>query len=87
MNTIEFIIIFLLIANSYILVRNEFVYKFGKKIAQMSYNYDMRNIHTDSDSAFDWFAGKHSYLRLLFSFKPLRLECWFTKYELHKINS
>ena len=53
----------------------------------MSYNYDMRNIHTDSDSAFDWFADKHSYLRLLFSFKPLTLECWFTKDELRKINS
>lgn len=87
MNTIEFIIIFLLIANSYILVRNEFVYRFAKRIAKMSYDYNLRHLLTDNDDAFDWFTGKHSYLRLLFSFKPLTLECWFTKDELRKINS
>ena len=54
MNTIEFIIIFLLIANSYILVRNEFVYRFAKRITKMSYDYNLRHLLTDNDDAFDW---------------------------------
>lgn len=94
--TIFLLLIFILISiilvvSLYFLYRNDKAHKFSRELIQMSYDYNIRRIDEnpmgDYDDAFEWFANKYSYEKLLFSFMPLKLEYWFTQEELDKINS
>lgn len=69
----------------YFYYRNDKVLQFSFMIIDMCHEYAVR--HNYALDAYDWFDGKHSYEKMLFSFKPLTLEAWFTKEELDKINS
>lgn len=56
----------------------------------MAYAYNVQQIdkgNLDFDDAYKWFESKHSYTRMVFSFKPLTLEAWFTQEEIEKIKS
>lgn len=85
--TIIAIIVFLLAV--YILRRNRKVYKFVTDINELCYKHDLRRIedktYYKSVSAYYWFGNKYSYERYVFSFKPLKLENWFTKEEIERI--
>lgn len=37
--------------------------------------------------AWEWFLGKYTYDDMMFSFKRLRLESWYTKEEIAEIMS
>lgn len=83
------ILLFLLFLSFYILHRNNKVYDFCMMLSKMSYNYNMRRIDEgryDETDAYEWFAEKYTYFRFLYSFKPLKLEKWFTEEELSTIN-
>lgn len=89
----EYIIVLLfifIIYCFYILDRNNRVYNFKIMLANMAYSYNMRRlddgISLTSEDAFKWFCDKYSYDKLLLSFKPLKLECWYTEKELEEIN-
>ena len=73
----------------YLLVRNYMVYNFEVMLIDLSHEWNIRHIEefSVSDNAFRWFSDKYTYNQLLFSFKPLKLEAWFTEEELDKINS
>ena len=74
---------------SYILIRNEFVCKSQNRIIDLSHDYNIRHIetYTDETCAFRWFQGKYTYTQMVFSFKPLKLEAWYTKEEIKRIYS
>lgn len=71
----------------YILIRNHAVYSFQAQLISMAYDYEVRHLCTPHNDAFNWFSDKHSYCDMLFSFKPLKLESWFTEEELEEIKS
>lgn len=82
------ILILLLSGSIYILFRNDKVFKFCRTLIEYSYEYSIRRVNElnfDYEDPYDWFACKHTYDRMLFSFKPLKLEYWFTKEELEEI--
>lgn len=79
----------LFIFTVYLMLRNNKVYSFCSVLSKMSYDYNMRRINErkyDETDAFEWFANKHSYFEFVLSFKPLKLEKWFTEEEITKIN-
>lgn len=70
-------------------IRNIKVYSFRKYIADLTYlkslNMLNNNISMEEiDHLWD-IIRKISYNQMLFSFKPLKLEYWFTKEEIEKI--
>ena len=75
----------------YIFVRNFFVVKFTRKIIDLCSNHNRRrkeeSFGGDYESAYKWFFSKYSYEKFLFSFKPLKLEYWYTKEEIEKLMS
>ena len=71
----------------YFATRNERVCLFREMLSDMAYEYQMRHIYDSRKNAFQWFCNKHSYGEMLYSFKPLKLEYWFTEIELYEINS
>ena len=75
----------------YIFVRNFFVVKFTRKIIDLCFKHNRRRIEEtfggDYESAYKWFFSKYSYEKFLFSFKPLKLEYWYTKEEIEKLMS
>lgn len=75
----------------YFFVRNFYVMKFGSKIIDLCYKHNLRRIDKtwggDYESAYDWFYHKYSYGKFLFSFKPLKLEYWYTKEEIDRLMS
>lgn len=73
----------------YILYRNKKTYNFRMEISEMCYDYNDRRIKErdlNFKSAYEWFYEKYSYEKMLYSFKPLKLEVWFTEKELEEIN-
>lgn len=74
----------------YMLRRNIKVRDFCLSLVDMAFNYEIRRLSEKGErtekSAFDWFSNKYSYERFLYSFKPLKLEAWFTEEELKEIN-
>lgn len=84
----------LLFLSTYMLRRNEKVKDFCFSLVDMAYEYEIRRLKEYAESgeerteenAFDWFANKHSYEDYLYSFKPLKLESWFTEEEIKEIN-
>lgn len=71
-----YILLFALIVSFYLLARNERVCAFWLYILDLNPNKILACIKL---------TEKYSYDRMLFSFKPLRLECWFTEEELRTI--
>lgn len=73
------------IANTLFLVfRNEKTARFREDILDMIYVATLKRI---SDDRSDWhklydLIDKHSYNRMLYSFKPFKLEAWFTDAEI-----
>lgn len=70
----------------YVLARNFQVAKFRNKVVDLCYEYNLRHLSSD-DSAYVWFYGKVSPNKMLYSFKPLELEHWYTKEEIEKLMS
>ena len=67
----------MLLVSLYFMVRNEMVYRFRIKIIHLLYE-DIRN-YKMLDAINDRLRCEASYDRMFRSFKPLRLEYWFTK--------
>lgn len=66
------------IISIYVLIRNAKVYKFRSYLINLIYDkVDVNNF---------WSArrllDKHTYRKMLYSFKPLKMEYWFTVEEL-----
>lgn len=83
------ILLVLLTCSFWIWYRNNKVYTFYCYIGVLSYEYNIRRINENSleyKDAFIWFADKHTYDSMVLSFKPLKLEYWYTKEELEEIN-
>lgn len=86
--------IVLLFFSTYMLCRNEKVKDFCLSLVDMAYEYEIRRLKEYSEcdkkrteeNAFDWFVDKYSYKNFLYSFKPLKLESWFTEEEIKEIN-
>lgn len=87
---IVFIIIYIVIitALAWILIRNNNTYKFMDSINKMCYDAISRALDRgilDLDEYYKiW--DKLSYYDVLFSFKQLKLEYWFTKEEIELLN-
>ena len=81
------LLVFGWIASFYILIRNQLVFRFFTKLINMSHEYELRHLLEHHNDAFEWFCDKHSYNRMLFSLKPLKLKYWFSDEEIKEINS
>lgn len=73
----------------YFLIRNNKVYKFRGYIADLIY-YRACDMIDDGASHKDTFClwnmlDNISYEEMLYSFKPLKMECWFTDEELKSL--
>lgn len=92
MNILTSFIILIVAANLYIVIRNEKVFTFRNYILDRAYDEMLHISHEDSDKyksmhkEWDKIYDRHSYNKMLFSFKPLKLEHWFTKEEIKKFN-
>ena len=95
------IIIITLIIVIYILYRNRKVYDFQIKISEHCFDVlfsFLESLKDDSEfhkqhSQYEMLhkkayeiMDKYSYVSMLFSFKPLKLESWFTKEEIDFMN-
>lgn len=89
MDALAIILYVLLVLNGYVFVRNFYVNKFCQKVINLCYEHNHRRIDESLNygSAYDWFYDKHSYFKLLLSFKPLKLEYWWTKEEIERLMS
>lgn len=67
----------MLLVSLYLMVRNEMVFRFRNKIIHLLYE-DIRDIK-QLDAIEHRLKCEASYDRMYKSFKPLRLEQWFTK--------
>lgn len=76
-----------LVGSFYMLYRNDKVYIFRTEIFWMCYEYEDRHMFDSHDFSYKWFHGKYSYSQMVFSFRPLKLENWYTKEELEKIRN
>lgn len=90
--TILACLILILIYSFYCLHRIYEVYKFRNKIIDLCYEYNRRHIISDyfeqfhtGKSAYDWFLHKYSSEDMVFSFKKLKLESWYTEKEINKL--
>lgn len=75
-----------LIIIQYLKIRNDKVSEFRQYLIDSSCRYNDRRIHEaeNSDdlkfeSAYDWFLHKYTYGEMLYSFKSLKLESWYTQ--------
>ncbi len=64
--------------------------KFMYRNIELCSEWDERHIkelvNKKEISSFDWFYKKHpSFVRLIFSFRPLSLDQWFNKKDLQKL--
>jgi len=97
METLAIILLFtafsLLVAAIFISIRNEKVHGYFNALIELASRYEDKRIKDgigfleNGEGAYSWFVGKHSYSRLLFSFKKLTLSNWFTEEEITKILS
>lgn len=88
----------LLVFGFYVMIRNEMVCRFriiqnhivcGLIINYLEYIKDnideaqpMMAVYNSLNEKGDYLRNKYTYAQMLFSFKPLRLECWYTEDEL-----
>lgn len=74
------------IISMYALIRNNKVYKFRCYIADLIYSRACDMIDDEvsyQDTSYLWnMLNNISYEEMLYSFKPLKMECWFTDDEL-----
>lgn len=72
----------------WLLIRNHKTYKFMTGVSRMCYDAISRALDKgilDVDEYYEvW--NKLSYHKVLFSFKPLKLEYWFTEEEIELLN-
>ena len=81
------LLIFLLVC-VYFLIRTSRVLDFRCLLIEYACQYNIRRLlelNFNYNDAYKWFFDKHSYNRMLFSFRALKLENWFTKEELEEI--
>lgn len=76
------LIIVMLLFGGGLIIRNNEVFLFKTKLAWMASDYSIK--HKDN-RAYIWFADKHSYIKMLFSFKPMEFNAWFTPEEMAEI--
>lgn len=73
------------------MIRNDNVLRFRLNICQLCSEYEQRKIENGTfnpdNLSFNWFLGKYSYGRMVLSFRPLKLEYWYTDEEIKEINS
>lgn len=92
MNILISFIILIVAANLYIVIRNEKVFVFRAYILGRAYDELLRILHKDIDKyesmyeEWDKIYDRHSYNKMVFSFKPLKSEHWFTEEEIKKFN-
>ena len=99
-NLILLVLIFLLVLCLYILYRNNKVYCFVTSLCSFLFGELRRILNTYKDDdkfqedennynyikeKIQFLLEKHSYSKYLFSFKPLKLEKWFSEEELEFI--
>lgn len=73
----------LLAASAWLLRRAWRVSDFRCELTRLGWRYAARN----PGSMFgDWFAGKHSFHRMLFSRRPLTLREWYSAEEIDEIS-
>lgn len=96
--TLLIVSIILVVAEWYFCIyRNNRVLKLSLEIIDLCAEYNYRIVKSDpskygydlskldpKDNAFEWF-DKYSYHQMIFSFKPLKLEAWYTQEEINKI--
>lgn len=68
-----------IIVYSYEIRRIDKVYKFRSFIIDLCYEYALK--HKDLTS-YERFHGKYTFDQMVYSFKPLTLEAWFSKEEI-----
>lgn len=80
---IYIIIIVLSILNLYFIKRNNKVYDFRMRIIDLTHS----GIMLDEELFYKrmYLSDKHSYNKMLYSFKPLKLEYWYTPEEIKLI--
>lgn len=80
---IYIIIIVLSILNLYFIKRNNKVYDFRMEIIDLTHS----GIMLDKELFYKrmYLSDKHSYNKMLYSFKPLKLEYWYTPEEIKLI--
>lgn len=85
------IYIIFMICCLFLLFRNLSVYTFRKELLKLTSKYQTRHMMDEkwnkNGGAWEWFLGKYTYDDMMFSFKRLRLESWYTKEEIEEIMS
>lgn len=77
-----------LVYSLYLLHRNDSVYKFRRYIIERVFEAKIRAINKGVFylDEYDDIYDKYSYDDMLYSFKPLKLEYWFTQEEIDLMN-
>lgn len=93
MNTLNIITLVIAISTLLITYRMSRVSEFRIQILDMQFHYCQRRIEEGTitndielDNAYKMFIDKYSYFRMVFSFKPLKLEYWYTQEEINELN-
>lgn len=87
MSVIIIIVLVITASVSYLSIRDVQIYRFRMLINRMCSEYAYRHIDEDWKSVWDKFYYKYSYMQMFFSFRPLKLEYWYTEEEINKIKS
>ena len=93
MSTFTFILLVALITIVYILIRNDQVYEFQMLVSRGCHAYLIIYINQNRDNFSEEqyenlrarvyeINDRYSYYRMLFSFRSLRLDCWYTQDEV-----
>lgn len=88
LNILSVLFIFLIIFCIYLLFRSHKVLKFRHFLIDLAYKYAYEEIikgNFNYKTVYEQFVYKYTYANMLFSFKPLKLESWYTKEEIEKI--
>ena len=74
----------------FLLIRNNKVYKFRTRLFYKLLKYGDRRIAEGDFTSYykmvSIFMYRYSYERMVFSFRPLKLESWFTEDEIKELN-
>lgn len=75
-------LIMLIILGMFYIYRNNRILDFKYEVYRLGFKYSTRNPNNYFGM---YFINKHSYIRLLLSFKSLNLKNWYSKAELEEI--
>lgn len=84
-----FVFIAIIVASIFLLFRNTKVFKFRHFICHKAFAFDWKT-HEEFNEKLkyaDYICEKISYEKMLFSFKPLTFEKWFTEEEIYFIEN